>query len=254
MRVVCPSGLTGEVRKLKIAEANILGDENAVRRGDMFDKVLAACWVSTEDFGPYGGVENRLDWKKVLVADRFALTVDIRVATYGPVYEYTVTCTNPTCRKKFPWRIDLTTDLERKPLPAESIAIFKAGNRFETRVEALGKSIFFKLQTGEDERVAAASLAKNQAKKMTAALAARIVQIEDVEPNDRVRFLDQLDMDEAMDIIDAMDAVDGGIETDGDVECSDCHTQQTISLPLGKEFWLPSRKKKSMDSGSLLTP
>lgn len=243
MLITCPSGLKGTIRKLKVAEANALADDAALRRGDSIDNVLKACWLETEDAGPYNPKDAlpKINWDKALVADRFYTVVQLRVATYGSAYDFKVQCTNTACRKMFPWRIDLVKDLPVRIIPSESLQIFMGGNKFSTNLA--GKQITFRLQDGAGERAAARAINANKQRQVTISLNSRIIEIEGVESNDKMRWIENLDMDEVRELIARLDDADGGVETSIEVECDGCASIQETSLPLGKEFWLPSSTK-----------
>ena len=241
--VICPSGLKGEVRKLKVKEANMLADAAGIRRGTTIDEILRSVWLGCTDPGPYQPrPDGGLDWSKVLICDRFFTVVQVRIATYGPDYAFPVQCTAQTCREKFEWELDLN-ELDFKKVPDASIAKFAAGNRFETIIPSTGRRVTFKLQTGEDEAKAAKLARGRREEIMTMALAARIVEVDGVHNNDKLRFLDNLDMDDSVALIDQMDAADGGLETSVEVECPACGNVMEVAVPFGRDFWLPSKRR-----------
>lgn len=248
--VVCPSGLSGVVRKLKAMEANLLADAAAQQRDTALDDVLRACWVETHDPGPYALKSGLLAWDDVLLADRFAVILALRVATYGPNYDFRVACSDDACRKRFEWSIHLRDDLKVIDLPASSRATFAAGNRFEGHFAGADKRFVFKLQDGKGERAAAKLLRAHRGRQLTVALASRIVEIDGVHDNDKLRFLDALDMDDVSSALAQMDAADGGVETRIEVRCEHCRLVQEIELPLGKDFWLPVPKTARAGSTS----
>lgn len=250
--VTAPSGLKGSIRKLKVKEANILANSASARRGSTFDDMLRGCWLGTDDPGPYPPtvcrVDGTTDWAKVLVADRFHILMQMRIATYGPIYTFKYQCDRQSCRESFDWEIDLVKDLQYRQLPAESIDRFKTDNRFETTIPSIGRKCWFRLQTGEMEQKASQLARQRKVEVMTLSLASRIIEIDGVEGNDKLRFLDELDMDDAVALIDKLDEVDGGIDTDVNIECTACANSMAVKLPFEREFWLPlKRRSPSME-------
>lgn len=247
--IICPSGMAGEIRNLKAKEMSILADPgNRVRTGSKkaklshpLDPVYAGCWLRTTDPGPYGfSVGEPVPWSKVLVCDRFFTLLHIRDATWGG-YEFKVRCASSSCKrnkKPFTWEIDLN-HLEYKPLPAESLAQLREGNRvFELSVA--GKKCKFKLLTGEDE-ANAPTLGDDvpSHKKLLAQVAARLFDIEGLETDDeRVDWVGELDLPELYAASRAMDAVDGGVETRTRVQCPDCEEEFTVDIPFGDPGFL----------------
>jgi hypothetical protein len=233
--------LSGEVRGLKTKEVNVLTDTSALRRNTTFDNMLASCWLATTDYGPYvSRDEGRLDWSKVLVGDRFYTMSRIRVATFGPEYDFPVQCTAPACRERFGWSINLD-EMPVKKFDKESLDNFVSHNRFEATLSD-GTHVWFKLQVGADESKVARAL-RDRSRMVTASLAARIIEIENVHPNDRIRWIDDLDMADALALIDTFDGVDGGIETQIEVECTACGNIMDIELPFGHQFFMPRKGK-----------
>lgn len=248
MKVTTPSGFSGEIRKLKGSEANILSDKKAARKGETYDKILRACWLQTEDVGPYGGKGvssgvTSVQWSKILVCDRFVTLAAIRSATYGSKYIFSVQCgeTGRGCGAQFEWEIDLEEQLPVFALPDESHAKIAAGdNRFETELD--GKAIVFKLPMGADEKRAAKVLRKARSELFTTALATRIVEVEGMHRRAVTQWLDAMDLDVQLELLAKFEAVDGGFDTEIEIECPECDRVQKVTVPLeGEEYWLPRK-------------
>lgn len=252
MQITTPSGFSGEVRKLKGSEANILSDRKAARKGETYDKILRACWLETGDPGPYSnsGVSaeaTSIPWGKILVCDRFVILAAIRAATYGSSYCFPVKCgeSGRGCGFPFEWEVDLESEVPLYPLPAESIAkIAEGNNRFETELD--GTRIVFKLLTGTDERRAGKDIRKNKSELFTTALASRIVEVDGKDRRAVKPWLETLDLGFQLELLGKFEDVDGGFETELEVECPDCDRIQTITVPFeGEAFWLPRSRKRS---------
>jgi hypothetical protein len=71
--ITCPSGLRGIIRKMKVQEARTFANLHKAK-GDPIGKLLRACWEETLDPGPYDFVDNKVDWNKVLLGDRLAIS------------------------------------------------------------------------------------------------------------------------------------------------------------------------------------
>ncbi len=243
--ITCPSGLTGTIRGLKGKEGKLLADRNAARSGATFDQILAACWLSTEDAGPYEALDKTpLDWAKVLVADRFYALLKIRALTFGDTYAFSVQCAAASCRERFEWEIRLS-ELPVRTLPAETLAAFQAGNRLETRLPRDGRKVWFKLLTGADEQRAAKAIKAGQGGLLQAALLARLVEVEGVASSERRAFLDELELADQVALLDRFDEADGGVETSIEVECPSCLSVQELDLPFERGFFLPRAKERA---------
>jgi hypothetical protein len=238
--IKCPSGLAVGVRGLKAKEANLLGDPKAIRAGTLFDTLLSNCCLGVDDPGPYNFPSGAIEWSRVLAGDRLYALLRIRIATYPLPYVFTVPCQGEACREAIEWEIDLN-DLPVKPLPDSSRAAITSGERLHVSVD--GKRYGFHLPTGADEKRAQTLLRQQRERLMTASLMMRVDEIEGVKPEDRLRFLEDLDLGATSRLIEALDAADCGIDTDIEIECSTCGLRQEVRLPFGKEFFLPKTRK-----------
>lgn len=243
--IVCPSGLSGEIRGLKGKEGKLLADRVAARTGSTFEKILAGCWVATTDPAIYDVPEaSALDWSKVLVADRFYALLQIRALTFGDEYEFSVQCQSAACRERFEWTLNLK-DLPVRALSEAAKAAIKAGNRFETKLPRDGRKVWFRLMTGADEVRAATVLRAAKDGMLLTALALRIVEIEGVPDTDKRKFLDEMEMADAAALLDQFDEADGGVETSIEVECPSCMGVQEVQLPFERGFFLPRSKGRT---------
>ena len=241
VNVACPSGLVVEVRGLKTREADILADRSTSQQGILFTNLLRECCLGLIDPGPYQFENGKVDWLKVLQGDRMFALLQVRVATYGPLYLFALNCENDVCGERFEWQINLEKDLVVKPLPEESKVAVNGGT---LTTEVRGRKYTFRLPNGHAEIDGQKTLRNKRAHLMTAALEMRIVEVDGVPPASRSRFLEDLDMGETTELIAALDEADCGVETDIEVRCPQCRQIQDVRLPFGREFFLPKARRK----------
>ncbi|OHD18492.1 MAG: hypothetical protein A2Y38_13805 [Spirochaetes bacterium GWB1_59_5] len=244
-QIVCPSGLTGEIRGLKGKEADILGDRQAAKRGTIFNQVLDACWLRTDDKGVYDFADGaKLVWPKILICDQTVAIMQVRIATYGNEYTFTVQCASEACRKRIEWDIDLST-LVTRALPDASKELYKHGNRFEHELpDGSGKRFWHRLLTVGDAMKASALIDQNPNRVWSTALGLRIIEIEGIKAPDRQRYIQEMDLGAQGDIIEMLDEVDGGIDNEITIECPSCYSQQDVRLPFDGAFLMPPKKRK----------
>jgi len=228
--IVCPSGLAGTIRGLKAKEADMLADRQAAAKGTNIEDVLRNCWLSTNDPGPYAAAGPALNWSKVLYCDRYFTLLQVSAATFGDNYPFDVQCGNPRCGEPVEWEI-LISSLPVKELPAESRAKIAAGdNRFQAKTKS-GVTVFFQLQDGSGERATADLLRANPKRQIVVAASSRILEIQGVHFNDRLNWVEDLELEEMHDLLEQFDAVDGGVETKIQVTCK-CNWRTVADLPL----------------------
>ena len=255
--IECPSGLVLEARKLKVRDGQHLASKEALRKGDLSDRILRACWTATQDPGlyaapPYEIGDKPIDWGKILIGDRDVALMQIRIASWGPDYEFRVQCDQ--CDGMFLWEVDLSK-IPVQPLSPESREVYRSGNRFTTNL--LGKEIVWRLCTGSD-----ALAMKRRSKKrkgdpdytenpLADGLEMRIVSVEGIKDRDERAlrlWLEDLDFEDFGKLLAEFDRHDCGLETSLDVKCSDCNHVQEIELPFDRGFFFPRTKKKTDQS------
>jgi hypothetical protein len=242
--IVCPSGMRGRIRGMKVREEKILADRKLQKSGTQLDELLAACWEETLDAGPYTLASGRIDWSKVLQGDRFYALMQIRIATYGAEYAFSVPCRNSACRARIEWELDLNA-LPVRVLADEDRAAFVAGNRFEATLPDAARRIWFRLLTGEHERELARASKGGREGALSHVLALRVVEVEGTEAHDRRSFFEELTMRDADCLFDAFDAHDCGVDTAIEIECPECLEVQDVELPFDQGFFLPGKERSA---------
>jgi len=241
--VQCPSGLAGEIRGIK---AKLFADRTLSKSGAVMDRLLQSCWLETIDPGVYDFTDEASpDWSKVLVGDRFYALLQIRRATFGDEYAFSVQCQSVGCRRRFEWELCLD-DLPVRALSAEARATFQQGNRFEIVLPRSGRRAWFRLLTGAEEARAATLRRQERDDHLIDAVDLRIVEIEGVAEKDRRRFLEEMELADLTRLLDASDEVDCGVETGIEVECPRCGDVQDIELPFARGFFLPRARTRAM--------
>jgi len=246
--ITLPSGARGRIRGLKGREVNLFANRENARRNKTALEILNNVWLETHDSGPL--YKDKINWSEAPLCDRFVALFKARIASFGADYTFKHQCSG--CGKRYEW----TEDLEKRevrPMPAESIETFAAGNRFRTSVrdsEGNVRAVTFQLLTPKLEEKINTAQAVAPREKATVGLAQRIVAVQGVEDGKAAikQFIEDIDAGAMFDLVDAMDEVDGGIDTTITVECPHCGWEEEMELPLEEEFWKPARPKRSTPS------
>ena len=235
--IVCPSGMSLEIRGLKGRELKLLQDKGARKTGRTYDNILTTCTVAVVAPGPAYAFDPALGaptWDKVLVGDKFFALLAIRAETFGEDYDFDFRCSS--CEEKVKWSIKLPDGLEVKALAASDAEACKTGTPLEATLTD-GKIAKYRLAVGADER--ATSTHKHDDDAVIAMLSRRIVGIEGVQ--DVKKYLDEAGLRDIAEIVKAFEAHDCGVQTDIEVRCTSCAGVQDISLPLARSFWMPTK-------------
>ncbi len=246
--ITCPSGLSGEIRGITGKNFELLTNRQLQRSGLFVDKMLAACWLSTLDPGPYEvGEDGKLDWQKVLAGDRFYAVMQVRISMYGPKYTFPAQCSEAKCRNPFGWEVDLENDLPVKLFAPADLEAFRNGNRLEGDVPGSTpenpRKFRFRLATGSDE-VKIAKLV-TQSAAFIPAIVARLYDIDGVPAGGLRRFFENEEISVAFDMLREMDKHDCGIETGFEIECPKCGSIKEVQIPFDQGFLIPSKSRSS---------
>lgn len=265
--IEAPSGLTGVVRGLTGRDGRFLTDLKVSRANLIPDYILKNTWETTLDAGPYqleaGGGLKAPNWELVLVGDRDSTLIDVRVASYGELYEFPIQCRNAGCKTRFSWTIDLT-ELPRKKLAKADAEIFIAGNEFHGVVPGTSKEIVYKLAIGRDIQRAAAARKERKLKGKKAeadsnllieSVLMRIVKVPGIEEKNPGRrrelfrdWLEDLEMRSVMGLLDLFDEHDCGVRTNIAVCCTECDQEFDVQLPFEGDFFFPRKSSPAVGS------
>lgn len=217
-----PGGWEGKLRGMTVRDENIVLDRDLRRKGAMIDELLKA--VVEE-------APNPAEW---LVGDRVFAVLALRRLTHGDLFEFETICAE--CQRKFAWEADLST-LEVKSL--SDPANFEPGRTFSTLLPDCGRTVEWKLLRGKDEK-RLQEIRKETESLSTVQMLARAVK---VEGEDRIAraFFENLTGRDAATLREAFDDADCGVETAIVVECPHCRSAYELELPVGADFFVPSR-------------
>ncbi len=250
------SGCEIELRPICLAEENMVAAASKSRRGGITKAlidVMSACAVSVVDPGPYGYLKigDKPNWNNMARGDWFGAMLDLRCLSYkdGHIFEAELRCPNGTCGHKFDWEIDLRNDLIRQDMPEESREKLQRGEAFEVIID--GRKVKYTIAYVKTEEAVERLSMQYPGRDMAAALRARIIEVEGLQPHEIMDWLDGnngaegckysgLTSDDAETLRDAFDYIDGGVDTALEAECPKCRTLFDFTLPFSGIF-LPGK-------------
>jgi len=214
---------TIEVREMTAKEEDILTSRALIKKGVVFDKLLASTIV-----------DKRIDPNSLLVGDRNAIIIALRISGYGAEYQTKVTC--PMCMS----HESRTHDLEELPhnnweecLKEEGIAV--EDGLFAITLPKTGLSVKARPLNGFDER----QLSKiGDSDVVTGQLKRFIVAVNGRAEKEAIKA--------AVDQMPAMDAkylrvtykkITPNIDFEGDFDCSFCNFGTKLEMRLNPEFF-----------------
>lgn len=224
-----PDGL-GEVRYFTTREEELLGRGGDPRQ--LVNQLMAACIRLPGNFP----TEN------LLITDRMAALIAVRVLSYGPDYSFKFRCT--TCNQSCPGKVNLQDDLSTKTPDAD----LREPIRLTLPVSKTVVDGYF-LRGGDEEAVL------KYAKRMKTQnaedgdpssvhrLARQIRKIDgkDMPINEREALIRDLPMADTVAFRNTMDELESGIDLTVRPTCSLCGAENELQMPFDLEFFRPSR-------------
>jgi len=223
---------TVEVRSMTAREEDILTSRVLLRQGKAMSMLLRNCIV-----------DKSIDPDEMIVGDRNAVLVSIRVSGYGPGYETKIEC--PECNEGFEHNFDLS-NIPVAPLEAEPEV--PGLNQFTFTLPMSKKSVRFKLLTGAQEREL--STIQERSKKahgigamennVTLRIFHQVVSIDGEADRGKLqRLVMTMPAGDSRALRKYIDKLSPGLDMTSFVTCPGCGTESEVDMPIGAEFFWP---------------
>lgn len=238
-----PSGAKIEMRDIRLKEENLLAklaNASSVKQNKILKDIIQSCTVGIVDHGTvYEKMNSNMSWNDALQGDLFAALVGLARISYNNDSSHTFKLKH--CNKIFDYEIDLEKDLFIQELPKESIEKILAKENFETQID--GKKVTFKIPMVRDQEKAQRLEDQFPSRKITAGLRSLIVEVEGVNNNHIMSWLDGvsnkgtskypgLESEDLEKLRDNFDIVNCGIDDEIDAICPHCEEEFVARVPL----------------------
>ena len=221
-----------EIKAMTAQEEDILTSRALIRQGSVISHLIKSCLI-----------DKSVNVDELLLGDKNALMVAIRVTGYGSRYSADVSCRS--CGKGSNHDFDLAS-LEIRRLEIDPVA--PGENLFHFRLPVTKKDIHFKFLTGKDE--SEISVMSERMKKMTDSstdnmittrLAYQIMSIDGITDKNKIgMFVKSMPAQDSRKLRTYIDQNEPGIDMRVQMNCQHCGTNSRVSLPLGSEFLWPT--------------
>lgn len=223
-----------DIKPVTAKEENILSSATLIKNGTVLSVLLKACITN-----------RRIDPEQMLVGDRNAVLTAIRISAYGPTYFARVMC--PECHDERDHEFDLSR-LRLKTL--DDMPIGGVGNNeFSFKLPSNGHEVRFKLMDAQT----ASRLEKDQdglrkktgqEQNVTLRLQAQVISINGVsDPAKLARLIEGLLARDARALRLYMDEMAPEVDMVQDYSCKSCGKETEVDIPLGTEFFWPSKHR-----------
>lgn len=221
------------IKAMTAREEDILMSRAYSKAGTTITELIKSCLI-----------DKTVDPGSLLLGDRQALLVAIRITGYGSDYECEVTC--PACDK----RGTDTFDLSSLEISRMSVQPTEPGtNEFQVTLPVSKKSVVLKFMTGRDEEELA--LVVERRKKLigegaenliTTRLAHQILSIDGITDKNKINiFVNNMPARDSLFLRDFVAKNEPGINMKSNYSCAHCGATSEVGLPMGVTFFWPSQ-------------
>lgn len=222
-----------EIYPMTAREEDILTNKVFLKKGTVITELIKSCLV-----------DKSVEPRNLLVGDRNAITVAIRVTGYGAEYSTNIACSE--CDTKF----DNEFDLSQLSIRRLSIKPLSPGlNRFEFTLPYSKKVVHFQFTTGKIEeelselQTRLKKIGPTASNSVTAGLISSIVSIDGNENKAEITAFVNSKKFRACDSLALRNYIrsnEPGIIMEQEVECPSCNNKEVVSIPFGITFLWPN--------------
>jgi len=225
-----------EIRPMTARDEDIMTSRVLFKSGKAIDTLLRSCIL-----------DKSINVGQMLVGDRNAAIIGIRVSGYGREYNSRLEC--PQCGERSEISVDLG-NLPIKSMPEGVEPVIPFTNEFLFELPVSKRKVTFKLPTGDDE--AELGLIIERSRKHTGTenlvtnrLALQIISIDgDTTKSKIVSAINSLPARDSRELRAYMDSLTPDVRLVQNFICPVCtYEAEEVDVPLGTEFFWPSSRR-----------
>ena len=221
---------TVDIKAMTAREEDILTSKAFIKKGTVITQLLRSCLV-----------DKTINPDSLLMGDRNALMIAIRITGYGADYNVEAEC--PSCNTRDKYDFNLAelpiSSLEEQPVDAGK-------NLFEFILPMTKKKVLYRYLTGKDETEMMVSAERRKKSGMqgdnlvTNRLQYSLVSVDGKDNRSNINhFIRHMPARDSLALRRHMDRNEPGVEMKGWVDCAHCDESSEISFPIGVTFFWP---------------
>ena len=226
---------TVQIRAMTAREEDILTSKALIKKGTVITELIRSCLI-----------DKRIDPNDMILGDRNAVMVALRITGYGADYNIEVGC--PSCGERSKQAFNLA-ELPIKGLDNDPVAT--GANVFEAKMPKNKDTdpdlvIRYRHMTGHDE---AEITQINERKKkqgfqadnlITTRYRQQITAVNDITDKTKIQmFIQKMPTRYSLALRKQMDANEPGVQMRQHIQCPHCGEESEVSMPLGASFFWP---------------
>jgi hypothetical protein len=226
---------TVQIRAMTAREEDILTSKALIKKGTVITELIRSCLI-----------DKRVDPNDMILGDRNAVMVALRITGYGAEYSAEVAC--PACGDRSKQSFNLG-ELPIQRLTQEPVA--KGSNVFEVEMPKNRDTdpdltIRYRHMNGHDE-VHITTIQERKKKQgfssdnlITTRYQQQVVAVNDITDKTKIQmFCQRMPTKYSLALRHAMDNNEPGIKMKAHVQCPSCAEESEVSMPLGANFFWP---------------
>jgi hypothetical protein len=219
-----------EICAMTAHDEDILTSRALIKSGKVISSLLRSCIA-----------DKGVDPETMLVGDRNATLIGIRINGYGADYPVKVEC--PVCSAETSLTVDLNT-LPIRRFPAD-LRVEASTNEFKFDLPASKKRASFKLFTGSEERELLQLLDRGRRQNIAEELVTNRLRLQvtsigdERDPTRLASLIRRLPARDSRELRQYIDRVTPGVELKAAFECGTCGHAGDAEVPLGTDFFWP---------------
>lgn len=222
-----------EFKAMTAQEENILATPALLKNGKVLSVLIKSCLIN-----------KSIDPENLLIGDKSALLLAIRISGFGPEYKAQTIC--PSCKQSSVYEFNLSNG-KIKPLGAEPVQ--KGKNLFEFTLPLSKKKVLFSLPIDKDDLEIAQTQERRKKNYKSALIDTTVTDrlitaIKEVDgKTDKdfiVKFVYNLRVKDSRALRRYMHKIEPDIVIKEEVNCRHCGEFSERFVPIGYEFFWPS--------------
>lgn len=230
---------TVQIRAMTAREEDILTSKALIKKGTVINELIKSCLI-----------DKRIDPNDMILGDRNAVMVSLRITGYGSDYNVEVGC--PECGERSKQEFDLGS-LPITRFTQDPIAL--GTNLFEAQMPKNNPNdpdmvIRYRHMTGHDE-IEMSQVQERKKKQgfqtdnmITQRYQHQIVAVNDINDRTKIQmFIQKMPSRYSLALRKAIDSNEPGIKMKQHVTCPHCSEESEVSMPLGANFFWPDSER-----------
>jgi len=219
-----------EIKAMTAREEDILMSRALIKQGTVITHLLKSCMI-----------DKNVDPDDMLMGDRNAVMIAIRITGYGPEYHVEANCPDCSERNKIPF------NLASMPIKRLDINPVEPGaNLFSFKLPVTGKLVNFSFMTGADDKEISTTQErmKKQGFQADTAVTSRLqFAIQSIDGKDDrsliSHFVRNMPARDSLALRQFIDKNEPGVDMKGWMECPVCGEHSQVPIALGASFFWP---------------